>query len=171
MHKLWILMGSLFFLAGQNMFAQKASNPIFEAKIQSTIDFTVPTIGCDLLDKRLQMQQPVYILDAREKAEYNTSHIDKAIHIGYDYFNKNKLRTIPKDAVVVIYCSIGYRSEKIGERMKEMGYTKVYNLYGGIFEWKNTGRQVVDKAGQPTEKIHTYNQEWSEYVYKGKKVY
>ncbi|MCH2045440.1 MAG: rhodanese-like domain-containing protein [Saprospiraceae bacterium] len=170
MNKLWILIGSLFLCTGYDLWGQQVSNPIFEAKIRSTIDFTIPIISCNLLQDRLQ-EQEVFLLDAREEQEYNVSHIDQAIHVGYDHFDLQKLRTIPKHAILIVYCSIGYRSEKIGERIKAMGYTKVYNLYGGIFEWVNTGQEVVDKTGQSTKYIHTYNQEWSKYVYTGKKVY
>ena len=40
---------------------------------------------------------------------------------------------------IIVYCSIGVRSEDIGEKLKELGYTKILNLYGGIFDWKNKG--------------------------------
>ena len=51
------------------------------------------------------------------------------------------------------------------------GYTNVYNLYGGIFEWKNANFKVVDTLGNNTEKVHTFNKTWSKWLQKGKKVY
>jgi len=71
----------------------------------------------------------------------------------------------------VVYCSVGVRSEIIAHRIIEKGYTNVYNLYGGIFEWKNNGFQVMDTLGNTTEKVHTYNKEWSKWLTKGEKVY
>ena len=51
-----------------------------------------------------------------------------------------------KSDTIVLYCSIGYRSEKIGEKLVEMGYGHVFNLYGGIFEWVNRDLPVYNAS-------------------------
>ena len=104
-----------------------------------------------------------------KKIEYEVSHIPGAQYLGYNDFDVNRIGKIPRDAKIVLYCSIGYRSEKIGERLKRSGYTNVYNLYGSIFDWINRGNVVVDKNGQPTKRVHTYNRNWSKWV-DGQKV-
>jgi len=136
-------------------------NPDFDKKIAQTISFTVPTMSVVDLKKQ---ETEVVILDARELEEYEVSHIPNAQYIGYDKLEKKKLKEIPKDAKIVLYCSIGYRSEKIGEKLQKMGYTDVHNLYGSIFEWVNAGNEVVDKNEKPTDLIHTYNKNWSQWV-------
>lgn len=140
-------------------------NPAFDQKISSTISFTIPTMGVEALK---ETTEKVYILDAREKEEYNISHIPNAQYIGYNRLDKKILLAIPKDAKVVLYCSIGYRSEKIGEKLRKKGFTNVHNLYGSIFEWVNQGYPVVDKQNQPTKRVHTYNKDWSQWVEEGK---
>ena len=70
-----------------------------------------------------------------------------------------------------MYCSLGIRSETVAHKLMQEGYTNVYNLYGGIFEWKNANFKVVDTLGNPTEKVHTFNKSWSKWLQKGKKVY
>lgn len=107
-------------------------------------------------------------LDARETIEFNISHIQGAIHIGYNKFNPNTLLKTVKDknVFIIVYCSIGVRSEKIGEKLLKLGYTNVYNLYGGIFEWKNTGYKVIDNLGRETEIVHPFSKEWSKYLKK-----
>ena len=75
---------------------------------------------------------------------------------------------IKKDQKVVVYCSIGYRSEKIGEQLQQLGYKDVHNLYGSIFEWVNAGNEVVDAKNNKTRKVHTYNRKWSQWVEDGK---
>lgn len=112
-------------------------------------------------------------LDAREPKEFNVSHIENAISVGFDKFDSKKVTTIIKDknATIVVYCSIGIRSEIIGERLLKLGYKNVFNLYGGIFEWKNNGRKVVDNKKLGTNEVHTYNKEWSIYLKKGTEVY
>jgi len=121
----------------------------------------------------LQSKENYILLDAREIKEFNVSHIENAINVGFDKFDRKKVATILKDknATIVVYCSIGVRSEKIGEKLLKLGYKNVFNLYGGIFEWKNNGGKVVTNQNTATDKIHTFNKEWSIYLKKGIKVY
>jgi len=121
----------------------------------------------------LQSKENFVLLDAREIKEFNVSHIENAIYVGFNKFDSKKVTTILKDknATIVVYCSIGVRSEKIGEKLLKLGYKNVFNLYGGIFEWKNNGGKVVTNQNVETDKIHTFNKEWSVYLKKGTKVY
>jgi rhodanese-related sulfurtransferase len=92
--------------------------------------------------------------------------------VGFDDFSLNRLpNTLSKNQMIIVYCSIGVRSENIGERLINEGYSKVYNLYGGIFEWKNNGYSVVDCNNEITEQVHAYSKKWSQYLTKGEKVY
>ena len=50
---------------------------------------------------------------------------------------KYKVEDIARESTIVVYCSVGYRSEKIAEELDKLGFTNVSNLYGGIFEWIN----------------------------------
>jgi len=140
----------------------------FDKKVSRTIRFSVPVVGVEEL--RQMQDGEVLILDAREKEEFETSHIKGAEYFGYNNLEMSVLEDVPKDQPIVLYCSIGYRSEKVGEKLQQMGFTKVYNLYGSIFEWVNQGEPVVDKEEQPTEEVHTYNKKWSKWVEDGKAV-
>jgi rhodanese-related sulfurtransferase len=162
---LWSFSG-LFCACNGQVPASRAhcQNPDFDKKIANMLSFSVKTISPD----DLKRQPNAVILDARERSEYDVSHIPNALFVGFNNFEKKVLEDIPTDKPIVVYCSIGYRSEKIGEKLKKMGYTKVFNLYGSIFEWLNQGNPVVDKNGQPTKKVHTYNKAWSRWVEEGK---
>ena len=113
------------------------------------------------------------ILDARELEEYNVSHIKEAIFVGYNSFQidlvKNKLPN--KNETIVVYCSLGIRSESNANKLKKAGYNKVFNLYGGIFEWKNNNFKVYNSEGKETDNIHAFSKEWSKWLLKGNKVY
>ena len=165
-----ILLFSIFTI--QSGCGQKSSqtghvhNPDFDQKISNTIDFSIPVIGVKELKN---IQDEVLIFDAREKEEFEVSHIPGARFLGYNNFSPNRLSDIPKETKIVLYCSIGYRSEKIGERLQKLGYSNVYNLYGSLFEWVNQGNPVVTKNGTVTNKVHTYNRSWSKWV-DGQKV-
>ena len=110
------------------------------------------------------------ILDSREQEEYDVSHLKGAKWIGYENFSMDNLSGIPKDKPIVIYCSVGVRSQKIGIRLKEAGFQEVYNLYGGIFHWVNEGNAVY-KAGIKTSKVHAFSPVWGIWLKKGDKVY
>jgi rhodanese-related sulfurtransferase len=113
------------------------------------------------------------ILDTRELNEYETSHIKNAIYAGYDYFEIDSLQQkIPnKGQNIVVYCSLGIRSETIAKKLKKAGYTNVFNLYGGIFEWKNKGFKVYNSEEEETENVHAFSKEWSKWLTKGIKIY
>jgi rhodanese-related sulfurtransferase len=114
----------------------------------------------------------VKLLDAREPSEYSISHIQDAIYAGYDDFTLEAIQNkISKNDTIVVYCSIGVRSENIGEELQDAGYSHVYNLYGGIFDWFNKGHRVYDQSEKPTERIHSYNRFWGKYLERGQKVY
>ncbi|WP_026898683.1 rhodanese-like domain-containing protein [Daejeonella oryzae] len=144
-------------------------NPDFKNMLDSLYQHTVPLISVEEF-KKLD-QENLYILDTRESKEFNVSHLKQARHVGYFWFDMRRIFDIPKDATVVLYCSVGYRSEKIGEKLLSYGFKKVYNLYGSIFEWVNEGNPVYKSSGVQTSEIHTFNEDWSRWVTKGTKVY
>ncbi|MCC6460580.1 MAG: rhodanese-like domain-containing protein [Saprospiraceae bacterium] len=112
----------------------------------------------------------ILFLDAREPREYAVSHLNGAIPVGYDHFEVKDLPPIGKGQRIVVYCSVGYRSEKISEQLLAAGFTQVSNLYGGIFEWVNRGYPVYNAQG-PTQEVHAFDRSWGIWLNKGKKVY
>jgi rhodanese-related sulfurtransferase len=113
------------------------------------------------------------ILDAREESEYNVSHLKGALFVGYDNFNLEQTtqKIKDKDQAIVVYCSLGIRSETIANRLKKAGYTNVKNLYGGIFEWRNNNFDVYDSQNKKTDSIHAFSKSWGKWLIKGIKVY
>jgi len=113
------------------------------------------------------------VLDARELSEFEVSHLKNAIYVGYSKFQidfiQDKIKD--KDQVIVVYCSLGIRSEDIAEKLKSSGYTNVLNLYGGIFEWKNKDFKVFNSEEKETDNIHVFNELWSKWLTKGTKIY
>lgn len=136
-------------------------NPDFDRKISNMIQFSVPVIGVQELRA---IQEEVLIFDAREREEFEISHIEGARYLGYKQFEESALMDLPKDQKIVLYCSIGYRSEKVAEKLKALGFEQVYNLYGSIFEWVNAGFPIVGPDGQQSKQLHTYNAKWSKWV-------
>lgn len=159
------------FLAGLLAFtgasAQKqVLNSRYASLLERLLSHDVPEISVQSVAK---LENPIY-LDTRSGEEFAVSHLEGAIWAGYREFSMERLDHIPKDRPVVVYCSVGYRSEKITARLQEAGFRNSYNLYGGIFEWVNQGKPVVDRSGR-TQKVHGYNWFWGRWVSKGEVVY
>lgn len=130
---------------------------------------SVPYIKVDSLSGATD----VILLDTRKKEEYDVSHIENAIWVGYKEFEIDSvLAQIPDTHnEIVVYCSIGVRSEDIGEKLMKAGYANVTNLYGGIFEWKNKGNTVYDTSENETNRVHAFNKYWGKLLLSGEKVY
>ncbi len=135
-------------------------NPDFDKKVANWINFSVKTINPS---QAKQLDSAVFF-DARERNEFDVSHLPNAVFVGYKNFDAQKLAGFDKNRPIVVYCSIGYRSEKIGEKLIKMGFENVFNLYGSIFEWVNQGYEVVDAKGEKTQRVHTFNKSWSRWV-------
>ncbi|MBT2159845.1 rhodanese-like domain-containing protein [Zobellia barbeyronii] len=160
-----ILSTLLFFLIASTSFSQSKIDKTLRKLNKESVDY----IHVEALEKT----ENRILLDAREKKEYDVSHLENAIWVGYDTFQLDSVlqKVQNKNSEIVVYCSIGVRSENIGEELEEAGYTNVKNLYGGIFEWKNEGLPVYDSIGNTTEKIHAFNKHWGKLLTSGEKVY
>jgi len=83
------------------------------------------------------------ILDIRTASEYSAGHIKDAINI--DFYSKDfrdKLSLLDKDKTYLLYCRTGNRTSKALADFKELGFKKIYHLYGGISDWRNSGLPV-----------------------------
>lgn len=158
---IFISFQSLFLFGQKNSATQLCSNPKFEKTIERYISHSVEVIGVEELYEK---KDDFILLDAREIEEYETSHIPGSFYFGFDNPDLSSLDNMDKDQPIVMYCSIGYRSEKMGELLEEKGFTNVKNLYGSIFEWGNKSYPLEDINGESTTKIHTYSKLWSKWV-------
>ncbi len=161
----WALLGALF---GVSLGAsgQQATSKAYDLMLNTLYKKTVPFVSIADLKK----MPDAVLLDTRAKTEYIVSHLPNAIWVGYDDFDLTRMAGVPKNANVVVYCSVGYRSERIGEKLLAAGYQHVHNLYGSLFEWVNEGNPVVDGQEKPTQRVHAYSQLWGIWLQRGQKV-
>ena len=104
------------------------------------------------------------VLDSRAANERAVSYIQNSVWVDYPNPNLTVVQDLPKDRAILVYCSIGYRSERVGETLISMGFTRVYNLYGGIFEWANNEHPLVDAENKSTNKVHGFDQSWGKWL-------
>ena len=155
----------LFLLFTLNCFAQKTIQEVL-VKYNKNL---VPYISVN----ELKEKQNIILFDSRDATEYKVSHLKNANYVGFDDFDSKKIKekfTNP-NATIIVYCSVGVRSEIIGKKLLKMGYKNVFNLYGGIFEWSNQNLPVYDSDDKQTQNVHAFSKKWSQYLKKGNKVY
>jgi len=83
-------------------------------------------------------EENAIILDVRTPEEFETSRIPNSKNI--DFYNPQnfmlEIEKLDKDNSYYVYCRTGVRSANSCQLMNELGFDKVYNLLGGIVEWK-----------------------------------
>lgn len=85
----------------------------------------------ELPQKRLQ----AVLLDIRNDDEVAMGIIPDSIHIPLDQLENRALEELNPEIPVIVYCARGSRSLEGILTLKQLGFTKVYSLEGGITAW------------------------------------
>ena len=93
------------------------------------------------------------ILDIRRLDEFAVSHLPNARHVPPETSDIELRKLLKKiEQPIVVYCSVGYRSGKMAQRLKKLGCNNVTNLNGSIFSWATEGHSL-----QGSNQVHPYN--------------
>jgi len=104
---------------------------------------TIELITVEEMDSLLTAGQ-VQLIDVRTPVEYAQGFIKGAINIDFRNDNfKEQIEKVDKTRPVVVYCAKGGRSGRCSSYMKKAGFTKIYDLDGGITRWEFKGKKVV----------------------------
>ena len=80
-----------------------------------------------------KISQGAILVDVRSNQEYREGHLQGAINIpDFEIVNRIQKEIPKKNQLIIVYCQHGGRSKNSMTMMKKMGYTNVYNLYGGL---------------------------------------
>lgn len=102
-------------------------------KITEDAKKNIKEIDLAELKNRLATQKNnFYLVDVREKEEFDNGFIPGAIHLSKGVIERDIEKTIPdRNAEIVLYCGGGSRSALAAENLQRMGYTNVFSLIGG----------------------------------------
>ena len=79
--------------------------------------------------------QEVVIVDVRTQSEYDEGHIQNAVLIPNETIGSEPPTNLPdKNAIILVYCRSGRRSEEAARKLVNLGYVIVYD-FGGINDW------------------------------------
>jgi adenylyltransferase/sulfurtransferase len=108
--------------------AQAASPPALPPEFETTVHE---------LKADVDAGRPVWILDVREPREYEICRIAGSTLVPLGDLVK-RVRELPDPSSgpdIVVHCKSGVRSAKAVNQLRELGYTRIRNLKGGILEW------------------------------------
>ncbi|NHN24611.1 rhodanese-like domain-containing protein [Flavobacterium jejuense] len=105
------------------------------------------TEGVTLVDvptfEQKMEEQEVQLIDVRTPDEFASGHLANAVNINInDTDFKAKMEALDKTKPVLVYCKSGGRSGRACGQLKEMGFTSITDLDGGITDWKAKGKPV-----------------------------
>ena len=86
-------------------------------------------------EKKLQETSNAFLLDVRTAGEFGGGHLPKATNIDFrspDF--ASKIKDLPKDKPVFVYCLSGGRSAQAAEMLRKEGF-QVTELQGGYLKW------------------------------------
>ena len=79
----------------------------------------------------------VLLFDIRTMDEFNSGHLKGSINI--DFYEEKLFdkffKKVNKSKPIYIYCRSGNRSKKSSEKLKKLGFVKIYDLEGGYKNW------------------------------------
>lgn len=88
--------------------------------------------------------QGVQLIDVRTPQEFQSGHIQGSVNLDwYDAAFKSQVSALDKGKPVYVYCAVGGRSGQAKSMLEGLGFTKVYNLSGGIDAWKKMNLPIV----------------------------
>ena len=94
-------------------------------------------ISADDFNKMIKNNKSAIIIDVRTPEEFNQGHLRNSLNVNWfdENFDEN-LKIFNKDLPVFVYCLSGGRSSKANEKIQSLGFKNVYELDGGILEWR-----------------------------------
>lgn len=95
------------------------------------------SLKADDFSEKIKQSQSGLVLDVRTPEEFAKGHLETAKNI--DWKNSSfiaKVEQIDKSKPVFVYCLSGIRSAAAAKKMREIGFTQVYELDGGMVKWR-----------------------------------
>lgn len=116
------------------------SQPIKTTMPNKIISSLISPAEAVLLINKNAKNEDFVILDVRTLEEHFSEKLKNSQNI--DFYSRSfqeEINELDKNKTYLIYCRSGNRSGQAFRIMQEFGFTKVYDLNGGLIEWKNTG--------------------------------
>jgi hydroxyacylglutathione hydrolase len=99
-------------------------------------------LSVHLLRDLLSRGEKIVILDARSQEEWESGHIEGALHVFVGHLEQ-RLSEVPRDRQIAVICSVGHRAGLAASILLRAGYPRVNNVLGSVQAWTAAGFPVV----------------------------
>lgn len=97
--------------------------------------------------KEINSASKKQILDVRSAGEFQNGHIEGAVNADINSPSFQQIATtLEKTETVFVYCLSGARSTSAAGQLKEMGFSKIVNLTGGMLAWQSANLPVLSNS-------------------------
>ena len=116
----------------------------------------VASITVDQLQNLQQQKKNIVLVDVRSPQEREVSIIPGAIAL--EEFEENLEQYRHSDAMIIAYCTIGYRSGRYVQKLQHKGIN-IFNLEGSLLAWSHVQGELINDTGS-TKKVHVFGRQW-----------
>ncbi|WP_298626967.1 rhodanese-like domain-containing protein [uncultured Legionella sp.] len=103
----------------------------------------IKEIAPEDLKSKLDINEPLVLIDVREDNELPTGSIPGSIHLSKGIIERDIEQKIPDlHTPIIVYCSGGFRSALVADALQKIGYTKVHSLVNGFKGWMDHGFNI-----------------------------
>ena len=95
--------------------------------------------------QQMELSKNSVLLDVRTPEEFKKEYIANAINMNWHdkNFTTTILQSFGKEQPLFIYCLSGGRSSSAAIALRDIGYTKVTELDGGLLKWKAANLPIL----------------------------
>jgi len=103
------------------------------------ISASYPPIAAQQL---IQQRQDLLVVDVRTPQELKEGRIEGSVLVDFWDIMQRK-HQLPRNRPLLLVCAVGGRSYAAMQVLSQQGYPEIYNLKGGIYDWKKAGLPLV----------------------------
>lgn len=106
------------------------------------VEMPVLPMSVSVQEAKEMYDNGAFVLDVREKDEWNTGHIQGAMSAPLGEIEMH-FSHLPKDRPVLVICRSGNRSQAGRDILREQGFTNATSVDGGMLDWIANGYPVT----------------------------
>lgn len=91
----------------------------------------------------LLLSDSIQLIDVRSFEDFQERHLKGAQSIVFDSDFEENILKLDKSKPVAVYCRTGRRSKECSQVLKDEGFTKIYELEGGLEKWEHEDLLII----------------------------
>lgn len=109
---------------------------------------TKTSLSVQEFNDALQKTGNAQLLDVRTPEEFSKGHLANAVNINwYDAGFKEQVKSLAANKPVFVYCLSGKRSGEAAAYLRSAGFGQVYEMSGGIMQWRAANLPETTEQG------------------------